>query len=79
MNAALEAHIIEKLHQLSEYRQAEVLDFVEYLASKSAASPAVTSAPQERPQVFDPMRYSGTVQWQVDGLAYQEAVRKEWE
>ena len=35
MSAAIEANIIEKLHQLSEYRQAEVLDFVEYLATKS--------------------------------------------
>jgi hypothetical protein len=73
MSATLEANIIEQLHRLDEQRQAEVLDFVEYLATKSIA------AAQKRPQEFDPMRYSGTVQWPVDGLAYQEAVRKEWE
>ncbi|MBK6998714.1 MAG: DUF2281 domain-containing protein [Rhodoferax sp.] len=95
MSAAIQAHIIEKLHQLSELRQAEVLDFVEYLATKSNAEPPATEWPQidpsrdlakfigvptqKRPHEFNPMRYSGTVQWPVDGLAYQEAVRKEWE
>ena len=77
MNSAIETAIVEQLHRLDEQRQAEVLNFVEYLASKSnQASPTVTWQP---PQVFDPMRYSSTVQWPVDGLAYQEAVRKEWE
>jgi len=94
MNAALEANIIEQLHRLDEQRQAEVLNFVEFLATKSrTASPAAdwppidpsrdlarfNQAPPNRPPEFDPMRYSGTVQWPVDGLAYQEAVRKEWE
>ena len=73
MSATIEANIIEHLHRLDDHRQAEVLYFVEYLATKSKA------VPQNRPQAFDPMRYSGTVQWPVDGLAYQEAVRKEWE
>jgi hypothetical protein len=94
MSAAIEATIIEHLHRLDDQRQAEVLDFVEYLASKSkTASPAVAwpqidpsrdlaksiQAPQKCQQEFDPMRYSGTVQWPVDGLAYQEAIRSEWE
>jgi hypothetical protein len=51
-----------------------VLDFVEYLANKSK-----TAAAQNRSQAFDPMRYSGTVPWPADGLAFQEAARKEWE
>ncbi len=94
MSNAIETAIVERLHRLDEKRQAEVLNFVEFLASKpSPTSPAVDwqpidpsrdlakfiQAPQNRPQEFDPMRYSGTVQWPVDGLAYQEAVRKEWE
>lgn len=94
MNTAIEASIIEQLHRLDEQRKAEVLDFVEYLAAKSnAASPAANlpeidpsrdltkfnDVTQKHPTAFDPMRYSGTVQWPVDGLAYQEAVRKEWE
>jgi Protein of unknown function (DUF2281) len=73
MSANIEANIVEQLHRLDDHRQAEVLDFVEFLASKSKA------APQNRSPEFDPMRYSGTVQWPVDGLAYQEAIRKEWE
>jgi hypothetical protein len=35
MSAAIEASIIEHLHRLDDQRQAQVLDFVEYLASKS--------------------------------------------
>lgn len=93
MSNAIQATIIEHLHRLDEQRQSEVLDVVEYLASKAKAAPAVNwpaidpardmapfiGAPQERPKAFDPMRYSGTVQWPVDGLAYQESVRREWE
>lgn len=89
MSALIEASIIEKLHRLTEFRQAEVLDFVEYLASKSNSSLLVSDGskiiPSHDPktigakQEFNPMRYSGTVQWPVDGLAYQEAVRREWE
>ena len=77
MTTAIETAIVEQLHRLDEQRQAEVLNFVEYLASRS--SPASPTVDWQPPQVFDPMRYSGTVQWPVDGLAYQEAVRKEWE
>jgi hypothetical protein len=87
MSAALEAIIIDKLHRLSEQRLAAVLDFVEYLASKPSPAPPPLAAgqtadrltPLPRPQPFDPMRYSGTVPWPVDGLAYQDAIRQEWE
>jgi len=74
MSTAIETAIVERLHHLDEQHQAEVLDFVEYLAIKSKAAAA-----QSRSQAFDPMRYSGTVPWPVDGLAFQESVRKEWE
>ena len=81
--SAIEATIVERLHQLDERRMAQVLDFVEFLAAKSARAPSAADLPQIDPPSdlarFDPMRYSGTVQWPVDGLAYQEAVRKEWE
>lgn len=94
MSTAIETAIVERLHRLDDRRQAEVLHFVEFLATKSrTATQAVEwpqidpsrdlakciSTTQKRPQEFDPMRYSGVVQWPVDGLAYQEDVRKEWE
>jgi hypothetical protein len=77
MNSAIETAIVEQLHRLDEQRQTEVLNFVEYLASKS--NPASQTVAWQPPQVFDPMRYSGTVPWPADGLAFQEAARKEWE
>ena len=33
MNTALETAIVERLHRLDEPRQAQILDFVEYLAT----------------------------------------------
>ena len=75
MSSVLEAHIIKKLHQLSELRQAEVLDFVDFLVAKNSKEINATSPNQQ----FDPMRFSGTIDWPVDGLAYQENMRKEWE
>ena len=79
MSAAIEASIIEHLHRLDDQRQAEVLDFVEYLASKSkTASPAAA-----RPQI-DPSRdlakFIGVATgFPEDGVAYQRQIRDtEW-
>lgn len=79
MNTSLEIAIIEQLHHLDEHRKAEVLDFVEYLITKyqsAQKSVARESKPQHN---IDPMRYSGTVNWPVDGMTYQKTVREEWE
>ena len=89
MSTAIETAIAEQLHRLDDQRQAEVLDFVEFLAIKSRAA-----APQNRSPEFDPMRYRGTVQWPEiepshdlaqfigvatglpeDGVAYQRQIR----
>ena len=75
MSTAIKAAIAEQLEGLDDYRQAEILDYVEYIAAKSKTA-SMTSL---RLKAFDPMRYSGTLSWPVDGLTYQEAVRKEWE
>ena len=39
----------------------------------------VRTFPAKTANELDPMRYSGTVSWPVDGLAYQERLRGEWE
>lgn len=75
MSTAIKAAIAEQLEGLDDYRQAEILDYVEYIVAKSKTA----SMTSPRPKAFDPMRYSGTLSWPVEGLAYQEAVRKEWE
>ena len=79
MSAAIEANIIEKLHQLSEYRQAEVLDFVEYLATKSKVPPLAADWPQIDPS-RDLAKYIGTAAgFPEDGVAYQRQIRDaEW-
>lgn len=79
MSTAIETAIVERLHRLDEQRQAEVLNFVEFLATKSrAATPAV-----EWPHI-DPSRdlakYIGVAAGlPEDGVAYQRQIRDtEW-
>jgi hypothetical protein len=75
MSIAIETDIIEQLHLLDDDRKVEVLDFILFLIAKSRASSSSAKTAGE----FDPMRYSGKVSWPVDGLAYQETLRREWE
>ena len=73
MNTALETAIVERLHYLDEPRQAEVLDFVEYLATKSTANwPFLDPA-------RDLARFAGVLQFDEDAVAYQRRIRdSEW-
>jgi hypothetical protein len=75
LNPAIESAIIEQLLLLDDDRKAEVLNFILSLTAKSK----VRSSPLKTADELDPMRYTGTVSWPVDGLAYQELLRREWE
>lgn len=79
MSATLEANIIEQLHRLDEQRQAEVLDFIEYLASKSKVVPKPGDwAPIDPSR--DLARFIGVAtDLPEDGVAYQRQIRDtEW-
>jgi len=79
MSIAIEANILEHLHSLDDRRQAEVLDFVEFLASKSHVAAQAVEWPQ-----IDPSRelaqYIGVpTGLPEDGVAYQRQIRDtEW-
>jgi hypothetical protein len=77
MSTAIEAAIVERLRRLDERRQAEVLDFVEYLAAKSGT--AAVNWPQIDPS-RDLARYIGVATgFPEDGVAYQRHIRDtEW-
>jgi hypothetical protein len=77
MSTAIEAAIVERLQRLDEHRQAEVLDFVEYLAAKSGT--AAGDWPQIDPS-RDLARYIGVATgFPEDGVAYQRHIRDtEW-
>ena len=78
MNTAIEANIIEQLHRLDERRKAEVLDFVEYLASKSNAAPPAENWPSIDPS-RDWAKFIGKHPFPEDGVAYQRRIRdSEW-
>ncbi len=75
MNTALETAILEQLHGLDERRQAEVLDFIEYLAAKSKATSTTAHWPQIDPS-HDLAKYIGVATGlPEDGVAYQRQIR----
>ncbi len=39
----------------------------------------LADVPPQSDKVVDLMQYSGTLAWQVDGLAYQQQMREEWD
>ena len=75
MSTAIEAAILKQLMLLDNDRKTEVFDFIRALTAKADASASRDQIANE----LDPMRYSGAVSWPVDGLAYQERLRGEWE
>lgn len=78
MNSAIETSILEHLHRLDERRKAEVLDFVEYLATKSNVAPLAVSWPNLDPE-RDLARFQGALQFDEDAVAYQRRIRdSEW-
>ncbi len=78
MNTAIETSILEHLHRLDEHRKAEVLDFVEYLATKSNTDPAAVNWPTLDP-ARDLARFAGKLIFDEDAVAYQRRIRDtEW-
>ncbi|MDP2784382.1 MAG: hypothetical protein Q8O38_07315 [Sulfurimicrobium sp.] len=78
MNTSIETSILEHLHRLDERRKAEVLDFVEYLATKSNAASITVSWPNLDPE-RDLARFQGVLQFDEDAVAYQRRIRdSEW-
>ena len=75
LNPAIESAILEQLLLLDDDRKAEVLNFILSMTAKSKVEASLAKTANE----IDPMRYSGTVSWPVDGLTYQEKLRGEWE
>lgn len=79
MDTAIEANIIKQLHRLDERRKAEVLDFVEYLTTKSGETSLAADWPEIDPS-RDLAKYIGVATGlPEDGVAYQRQVRDtEW-
>jgi hypothetical protein len=75
LNPAIESAILEQLLLLDDDRKAEVLNVILSLTAKSK----VEAFPAKTANEIDPIRFTGMVSWSVDGLAYQEKLRGEWE
>lgn len=67
MTTAIETRIIEQLHRLDPFRQAEVLDFVEYLTTK--LSQTTVNWPMLDP-AQDLAGFVGSVPVDEDAVAY---------
>lgn len=74
MNSIIEASILEYLHRLDESRKAEVLDFVEFLATKTSTEPLAVSWPNLEPE-HDLARFQGALQFGEDAVVYQRRIR----
>lgn len=74
VNTAIETSILERLHQLDDHRKAEVLDFVEYLATKSNVAPLAAGWPSLDP-AHDLARFQGALQLGEDIVVYQRRIR----
>lgn len=79
MSTAIETAIVERLHHLNERHQAEILRFVEYLASKPGTSSPAVDWPSIDPSL-DLAKYIGVATgFPEDGVAYQRQIRDtEW-
>jgi hypothetical protein len=78
MNTAIETNILENLHRLDERHQAEVLNFVEYLAAKTRVDNATVNWPSLNP-AQDLARFAGKLNVTEDAVAYQRRTRDgEW-
>ena len=78
MSNAIQATIIEYLHRLDEQRQAEVLHFVEYLASKAKTAPAVSWPAIDPARDLAPF-IVGATGFPDDAVAWQRHIRdSEW-
>jgi hypothetical protein len=75
LNPAIESAILEQLLLLDDDRKAEVFNVILSLTAKSK----VEAFPAKTANEIDPIRFTGMVSWSVDGLAYQEKLRGEWE
>lgn len=78
VNTVIENSILEYLQRLDDRRKAEVLDFVEYLATKSDAAHATVNWPDLDPE-HDLVRFHGVLQFDEDAVTYQRRIRdSEW-
>ncbi|MBI3480073.1 MAG: hypothetical protein HY016_06930 [Nitrosomonadales bacterium] len=78
MNNPIESSIIERLHRLDESRQAEVLDFIEFLAARSIAASSAANWPEIDPS-RDLAKFIGVATFSEDGVVYQRRIRDtEW-
>lgn len=79
MSTTIETAIIERLHRLDDRLQAEVLDFVEFLAAKSKTTSTAADWPEIDP-ARDLAKFIGIATgFPEDGVAYQRQMRDtEW-
>jgi len=79
MSTAIAAAIVDQLHHLDEQRQAQVLEFMVFLAAKYHATTQIVGLPPINRSI-DLSKYVGTVPgFPDDGVAYQRQIRDtEW-
>lgn len=71
MTSLNDSRLLERIHSLPPEKQAEVADFVDFLATRAGVS-----APRAGlPSIAD---IFGKLEWQGDPVAFQRSLRDEW-
>ena len=72
MKPVIDTQLLERIHRLPPDKQAEVVDFVEFLAARSGVDRAGAGLPEIDDLV-------GKLGWQGDPVALQRTMRDEWQ
>lgn len=71
MTSLDDTHLLDRIHRLPPEKQAEVLDFVDFLAARAG----LAQPPAGLPAIDDLV---GSLAWQGDPVAFQRSLRDEW-
>jgi hypothetical protein len=78
MNALTRQEVLAKLDALPSDKVAEIVDFIEFIASRNSAS-ATGSTQSETCRLPDIGDLLGQLSWQDDPVTWQRTMRDEWQ
>ncbi len=76
MDALKRAQVLNTLEHLPAEKVAEIIDFIEFIASREQGGQAVPAPTSSLPDIGDLI---GKLAWQGDPLTWQRKMRDEWQ
>lgn len=72
MKSVTDAQLLERIHRLPADKQAQVVDFIDFLAARWGVGEAAVGLPEIDDLV-------GKLAWHGDPVDFQRALRDEWQ